>query len=645
MKNNYTLASMALFSKLCDDHKDIYSLIFEFIKNAVSIEKKSSISSVELTDLINKHYNFDIPESVIKASLKNHSGSELFSFDKNIYNFNLLLLDNQEKLDKDYCELKSRYDLIFKGLVEFVENSLKKDLNDESKIGLMDSFYKYLLDNNYSTYYSDLISSYIIHLDVGMQELLNSIKEGIMVYEGVIYTPNLESLGKWNDKIIFYLSTEHLYHFTGLNGDLYNKLFMDFMGLVKDINVKSNLIELRYFEETKNEIEIFFINIERQVENRNFIPKNQAQYNLLKECKNRSDVVAKKNNFFKVLKSNGIKEDNNDSYWMEENQQYNIIGRDTLVNILKDKSLSDKEDECNKLLQQINKVSILRKGLKEKSFNKAKVIFVSDNRTVFDILSKDFIKYDEQFRYAVNLDYVINRLWFSLNKGLGKNSDKAASFDVVIRAKLAFSNIALQKVHEKFNEFKIKYKDITEEESASLLCDFKKFDNMARNVSVDNVDEIWDFIATDTMAFAQREKASIAKKTSDFKEAINELIIIKKQDFLRKNSVIKKEERKTNVLLKLKILFILFFYILIFLLMVYLFDMLMMKGDTILAIVFYVINLIIIFFPVFKNCFKKINKIIVTKKKQSIAKYKKNLSEDFLAIEKQKENIKSLDKI
>jgi hypothetical protein len=121
------------------------------------------------------------------------------------------------------------------------------------------------MDNGYSEKYSDFISAYVLtkEQDTNFRELLNSIKEGLILYQGINYTADINHLGSWNNDLTIYLGTEHLFSALGYNGILYKEIFDDFNKLVFEINsshknIKRKKIELKYLEETKIEIDNFF---------------------------------------------------------------------------------------------------------------------------------------------------------------------------------------------------------------------------------------------------------------------------------------------------------------------------------------------------------------------------------------------------
>ena len=73
MNENNLIASVALFSELYNTEKytNVTDILAEFIKGVVVQENKWTINSTELTFLLEKIYDFKIPESVVRTTVRN----------------------------------------------------------------------------------------------------------------------------------------------------------------------------------------------------------------------------------------------------------------------------------------------------------------------------------------------------------------------------------------------------------------------------------------------------------------------------------------------------------------------------------------------------------------------------------------------
>jgi len=63
------LASYALFKGLFDKGKDIYGVIAEYLKKTVSEKGLYNFTLDEITQILNREYEFNIPNAVVKTSL------------------------------------------------------------------------------------------------------------------------------------------------------------------------------------------------------------------------------------------------------------------------------------------------------------------------------------------------------------------------------------------------------------------------------------------------------------------------------------------------------------------------------------------------------------------------------------------------
>jgi len=81
MKENNLLASVALFGELYNSstYKSVSDIIAEFIKGAVVYEEKYTLNSTEVVALLAKVYEFKIPESVIRTTLRASLKTHFFS--------------------------------------------------------------------------------------------------------------------------------------------------------------------------------------------------------------------------------------------------------------------------------------------------------------------------------------------------------------------------------------------------------------------------------------------------------------------------------------------------------------------------------------------------------------------------------------
>ncbi len=67
---NRVLSSLVVMKELYNVKKDVYDVISEFIKEIILTQGKMGFNLIEITALINKEYDFNIPEAIVKTALK-----------------------------------------------------------------------------------------------------------------------------------------------------------------------------------------------------------------------------------------------------------------------------------------------------------------------------------------------------------------------------------------------------------------------------------------------------------------------------------------------------------------------------------------------------------------------------------------------
>jgi len=75
---------------------------------------------------------------------------------------------------------------------------------------------------------------------------------------------------------------------------------------------------------------------------------------------------------------------------------------------------------------------------------------------------------------ATNLNFIINRFWFKLNKGFS-NKDFPSSFSVLTKSQIILSKILNDNIGEKFDDLQKKYQkgEITKEDAVNRINDLR----------------------------------------------------------------------------------------------------------------------------------------------------------------------------
>ena len=562
MRENNLIASVALFSELynSENYNGITDVIAEFIRGAVIYEDKYSFSSTELKELLNKVYGFDIPESVVRTTLQKFK--DKIEKKNHIYHFTADLKNGLQDINKEFQEKSSLQEYIVQELYGYIEAKQNRKLTNQEKDEVFENLIHFLMDNNGSSdEYSNYISAFIISKsnNFDFKNNLNSIREGVILYQGINYTADLNQLGSWANDLTIYLALEHLFNALGYNGILYKEIFDDFLKLVREINQsqknKSNQkrkkIELKYFEETEKEIDDFFATAESIKKGyKQLDPSKIAMDTILKGCNTPSDIQAKRVKFGKDLESMGIYFQDFD--YKAVKPAYNVEDVD-LVEELRKGSIEKKkhfdENSCQAHFATFTKINTFRKGVNGGKFEQVGHLYITENSFVKYLAHNRSVKFGEaDIPFAKDIDFIITRFWFSLKKGFCNKQTLPKSFDVVTKAKIMLSSHITSSVSKGYDKLLKEKKEgkLTDEEAIARSYALRKKPNRPENITIENIDNSLDFLQDENyLENFYREKVLteklFEKEKTDKEKLEKELEVYRSKE--------KKEQEQENALI------------------------------------------------------------------------------------------------
>jgi hypothetical protein len=524
MNENNLIASVALFSELYNNEKftNVTDILAEFIKGAVVQENKWTITSTELTYLLEKIYDFKIPESVVRTTVRNRLKDTVISKDGH-YVFDTIIKNDFEQLNTEFIAIQSKQRIIIEQLLNYIEEVEKNKISESEKHFVVENFNKYLLDNGVTDKYSKYISAFIIKNQSNFEftSNLNLIREGIILYQGIKYTADINELGKWNSELTIFLSTEHLFNSLGFNGLLYKQIFDDFYNLVREINSTSKnkngekLINLYYLEETKNEVNYLFQTAESILKGSIALDTSKtAMKSILNGCSNPSDIVSKRIKFETDLKSMGIylKEFKNSIY---DYPEYVVEDENILTELKTESEKKGKffdENLCRQFFKIFTKVNYFRGGESKINFEKIGHIFITGNRFALYLAHQSKVKFEaDDIPFAKDIDYITNKFWFKLKKGFSDKSSLPKSFDVVTKAQIILSSQLNQSVYQEYKRIQEQVKNgtLSKESAIEISYELREKPNKPEEILIDNLDNSLEFLNSDTYfedLFREKEK-------------------------------------------------------------------------------------------------------------------------------------------
>lgn len=432
-------------------------------------------------------------------------------------------------------------------LVEFTEGKLGERLDENKKQELLADFMAYMLDESNGGDFQDIISIFILKNQEN-KEQIQAIREGCILYTGINYEIN--EVGSITDKLTLYLDVEILFDLYGYNGDIFQALAIDMIKLVQEANKKKRYIKLRYFEDTKREIEDFFRRAEDIVTGKVLLKENVAMKAIVSGCKDVTDISDKQSDFFHKLQYQySILEDENRGYYEKEQYEANLEGLCLEGIEMNDSSIQ----ESIKVVSHINK---LRKNKSFFDYLKSEYIFVTETRKTIEISNKITEKISEDdgidgkyVGYVTNMNFITNLLWYKMSKGFG-GDEFPQNVNAVIKAKIVLSNYIAQNVAKTYDECKEAYEkgNITSDQFAARLITLKNKNIRPEEISVEGIEEDLKFDPDNIRKFEEEsnwQKLKLKEKEQELKDIRKSYIETnKKVDSIQQELALTRENQK-----------------------------------------------------------------------------------------------------
>lgn len=553
-ETNHRLAALSLFRELYNNNKNVYAILCTFVEYVVVKSNKTQFTATDIAVLLKKEFNFMIPEAVLDFVCKKHC-TNITTVRKGIYEceINTELKEVFEKTKGEITTLTDDAREIVEKIYSFyISQHPKSDKTEEDiKSGISSSLYNFCLDNSYTNGYTDIISAFIVFNEHNPDiiEKISEIKEGVILYTGMRYTDTNSTSGQWTNNITFYLDTELLFSAFGYNGEIEKKMFDEFFELVEEVNKSSftknkKIIRLRYFEETKIEIDKFFEVAVEIINGRNTTyPGNSAMPKITDGCFYKSDVKDKYVRFFDYINNTLQIEEDSIAYYQEQFNQYNI-DEGGLAEYFHEKYESLPIDNIQKALTLLNYINIKRRGVNTVAFDGSKYLLVTGKNFVMNMVSDEKIRKLAPTYWATTIQFATNRMWFRLNKGFGKGIAPIA-FNVVASAQVLLATQMKNKVTKSFAKFKedVKEGKLTEDQIKIQYAGYRQDTIDADSVNSSNVQDILsDIISDDYYEKHLREETLLRQKV----EELTNQVAIKDIELLQAEKKISELEKSSQ---------------------------------------------------------------------------------------------------
>lgn len=539
------LASVAVVREFYDNNMGVYDVLKEFVKYVLVKDGKEIVSAESVTTSLNEKFGFNLPSPTIKPCLKNLKG--VVKHGKDTFQCNLNVINSQIpqniNVDTSISDYEKRNELLFSSLYISYAEANKKDseLTDIEKKVIKNSFCDFLIDDrSTSPEEAELFSRFILKVsgDENLYNIFMDLKEGMILYEGMCYCGDLNTLGSWHNDLTIICDTEILFSMCGYNSKLSQELYIQLEKYVNEINRKNKngkKIRFAYFSETKEEIDYSFNKAEQIVLKHDILdPSKEAIAQIVKDCKTKGDVATKRASFYAKLQSKNVHVYEYNFYNLddESNKLYNLES----LSILSTYSSIWQMDNNDVLdsARLLSHISILRKNNDEEGIENSKYIFLTaTGRTLRLAKTKDFFE-NRKNPLATTYDFLINYFWFKLNKGFG-NSNSPRTLDMVLKSQTVLANIYNSKTSEKFSELLASYNSVQpdgtqldkkyfEDVYVHLRDSLKKPEDINTDTISDEIDYMENFDLNEAIENSKRRDQEYINQQEELKALKEQLL-------------------------------------------------------------------------------------------------------------------------
>lgn len=530
MKNNL-LASIALFGIYRNKNLDTYDLVAQYISAVIAQKEYSTFKPDTMQSDLKELYQIDIPIGVINSVCRNRI--EGITLKNKEFICDLLPKD---EIEKEYQELAADYDQLFTPLIEFIN----KDTQDYDDQTIKDRFADYLVvgsidDTKLNNLYAAFISSNQDNRDI--RQKIDLLSSGLISYNGLSYTDTAGNSGAWTDKLTIYLDTEFLFSCAGYNGEYALAVFEELYNLVKEINVsyrrrtkkEDNLVVLKYLKDTRERYLALVNSAKAYIEHKGTPdPSKRALIKIISESPSVFDVETHRAKIDAAIKDTYHIQYDDTEYTYGTDRKYVIFDKETVTTLAKDYNPKQEEATTKKLDYYARVYTIingLRGGKSVGIFEKCQHIFLTGSRIGRG--ASIAVRPDRKsVTVATDIDFLVSRFWFKLNKQLVPNHIPV-SLDIVARSQAVLTREVSRKVKILYEE--LRQKDLTDAEQQSLYANLTEAERYLAPYNSSSTEDVLTFIEYKGIDEMIKDQRNLRQKAAEAEKAQKELSEMKSQ--------------------------------------------------------------------------------------------------------------------
>lgn len=490
------LAALSVLTGLVNNKKNIYDVLWEFVRETIRKRDMSSAALDDLVQYLEEDYRFDnIPKAVLKTLLRKQSKEQVLLEGENVTflpAFRRTLGENN--YDADMSRQKEAFSDLFCNVREYIhqQSGFEKETDEQ----ILKSIKIYLLDDLQSTSLSGIINQYVIEMqekNPRVQQIFNQIKEGFILYDGICWSENLNELGRWEYPLTLFYDMDIIFYFAGYSGEIFHSVFEEMHQLIREINAanakkqKKKCIFTYYFPEVEEQIAQYFKNACKIVEGGAALdPSQTAMKYIVDKCKNTADVVRMQAELMQSLKSCGILKFQEMDFYEAGKHKYNIESEDTVKKYEK----KEKRTKVERYLQRINYISLLRGEHACNKFTECEYLMITRNGICAQMDNDSATSVRKQFSRVMSPEVLTSKFWFQLNKGFQGNV-LPPSLDVIAQAKIILGHQVNANISECYESLKKEYNARTENRESLLaaIASLREYPLFPEKISLEIVAE------------------------------------------------------------------------------------------------------------------------------------------------------------
>lgn len=539
MKNNL-LASIALFGIYRNTNQDTYDLVAQYISAVIAQKEYERFKTDAIQSDLKELFQIDIPIGVINSVCKNRI--EGLSLSKGVFTCSRIPKD---EIEKEYAELTANYDELFALLIAFVN----KETTEYDGQTIKSRFSDFLIDGGIpETKLNNLFAAFIAgnQESKDIRQKIDLLSSGLISYNGLSYTDSAGNSGAWTEKLTIYLDTEFLFSCAGYNDPYLHDVFQELYELVKEINISyrrrtkklDNHVELKYLKDTREVYLSLFNFAKGYIDSKGAPdPSKRALVKIISESTTVFDVDTHRARIDTAIKDiYNIQYDDRDYSNFITDRRFIIFDESTITSLShdynpkKDDTTSRKIDYYARVYTIING---LRGGVRVNIFEKCRYIFLTGSR-IGRGASMAARPDTKSVTLATDIDFLVSRFWFKLNKQL-TNNHIPVSLDIVARSQAVLTKEVSRKVKALYEELKLK--NISELEQKSLYANLTEAEKYLAPNSITSTESVLAFIDYKDVDALIEDQRNLRMKVAEAEKRERELTDAKSKLSQKENEI------------------------------------------------------------------------------------------------------------